>query len=683
MNRLKKFKASIALIISALVLFSGCSSKDIRMDRNVIDRTDEYNEQTFIKKMAKPKDNDVLFAQNGSLLFEYIVYPDEIDDVQFNSDGSYDKKERYKVELKNSAEFFAQTLKQMTGGEIKLVPYSQYQEGLSIFLNMDSTLDIMSQGFYLSIHDNEISISSVSLQGITNGIYSFLEDELGCMFVAEDFDYIPEIPTIHLNEKDEKNEPSIEWRNVYTYAAIRLSDNAFNKNYLGWHTKLRLNGAGNDDWMNWCHTSFNYIPPEEYYDEHPEYFSLYRGKRVYEQGPVSGQLCWTNEDVYQIISEKVFKEMEENPDIHIWDVSQMDTWINRGVGCECDNCKAIDEKEESQMGSLLTFINRLAEDCYARFPENYISTLAYNYSVKPPKNIKPRENVIIKLCLMPGDNASNYAFPASKDAQNAHDVVEAWGKIARHLLIWDYNVNFHNYLMPFPVIGNMKLNNDFYIENNTYGIFHQMDYDKGGQDARLHTYLYAKLMWDKNADVEKLAGKYMDVYYGEAAAYIQEYYQAVHNNIQKYNQGMYIYARPERYTFGYLSDKCLKEYMNIFDRALEAVSGNAELTARVEREMLGVLYIKAEKFSFDKSGRRDALENMVAICKDNEINALLEGPGDILDEFYARNLKEINFIPAIAAGVICLPIAVILGFGFAIYSLKKWIKTHKKANKTL
>ena len=100
--------------------------------------------------------------------------------------------------------------------------------------------------------------------------------------------------------------------------------------------------------------------------------------------------------------------------------------------------------------------------------------------------------------------------------------------------------------------------------------------------------------------------------------------------------------------------------------------------------MIGVLFVKAERFSFDKSGRKNALEKMVAICKDNEINALLEGPGDILDEFYARNLKEINFIPAIAAGAICLPIAVIIGFGFAIiHSLRKWIKTHKKANKTL
>lgn len=675
MNKHKVLQNLVVFSVCILTLINGSIAQaavtDERMNRDVINRGEVYIEEEFASEMAAKKENNVSFAENGKLIFDSIVYPAGIDKVEFSADGSYDKKYRYMVELKNSALFFGQTLEKMTGGKIRVIPDSEYTSGKAIFLKEDRTLDIMSQGFRLNIGSDAISITANSLQGITNGIYSFLEDKLGCMFAAEDFDYIPEIKTINLSAKEELNEPSIEWRNVYTYAAIRLNDTAFTKDYLGWHTKLRLNGAGNDDWMNWCHTSFTYISPDEYFDEHPEYFSLYRNKRVYEQGPVSGQLCWTNEEVYQIISEKVFKEMEENPDIHIWDVSQMDTWINRGVGCQCDNCKAIDDAEESQMGSLLTFINRLADDCKERYPDNYISTLAYNYSVKPPKNIIPRDNVIIKLCLMPGDNSTSFAFPETKDAQEGHDVVESWGKIAKHLLIWDYNVNFHNYLMPFPVIGNMVFNNDFYIENNTYGIFHQMDYDKGGQDARLHTYLYSKLMWDKDIDVEKLAGKYIDIYYGEAAPYIEEYYQAVHDNIQKYDQGMYIYAKPERYTFGYLSDKCLNQYMDIFDDALNAVKGDDELTARVEREMIGVLFAKAERFSFDKSGREEALEKMVTICKANEINALLEGPGDIIDEFYSRNLKEINAIPFIAAAILLTLVLIIVLIWKLGYILKK------------
>lgn len=675
---MNKHKALRNLVIFSLCILTllNCSTAyaavaDEKMNRDVIDRSTVYSEKDFAFEMAAEKDNNVAFAENGKLMFSSIVYPAEIDNVEFDDSGNYDKKERYKVELKNSAIFFAQTLEAMTGGKIRAVPDSESITDKAVFLKLDKSLDIMNQGFRLTVNSDAVAISANSLQGITNGIYSFLEEELGCMFVAEEFDYIPQLKTINLSQKDELNEPDIAWRTVYTYGAIRLNDTAFNKDYLGWHTKLRLNGAGNDDWMNWCHTSFTYISPDEYFDEHPEYFSLYKGKRVYEQGPVSGQLCWTNEDVYRIISEKVFKEMEENPDIHIWDVSQMDTWINRGVGCQCDNCKAIDDAEGSQMGSLLAFINRLADECKERFPDNYISTLAYNYSVKPPENLVPCDNVIIKLCLMPGDNSTSYAFPANKNAEEAHNVVETWGKIAKHLLIWDYNVNFHNYLMPFPVIGNMVYNNDFYIENNTYGIFHQMDYDKGGQDARLHTYLYSKLMWDKDIDVEKLAGKYMDVYYGAAAPYIEEYYQAVHDNIQKYNQGMYIYAKPERYTFGYLSDKCLKEYMRIFDEALDAANGDDELTARVEREMIGVLFVKAERFSFDKSGRKDALEEMIRICNADDINALLEGPGDIIDEFYSRNLKEINSIPFIATAILLLFVLIAALIWKLVYIIKK------------
>lgn len=624
------------------------------MSHMVIDRSTPYCEAEFAAEMAREK--EVSFAVGGELCFPTVVYPDDLDAVVFDGDGNHASKDRYRAELKHSARFLVQTLMQMTGGRARLIPQSAFTGGAAILLRVDPSAATSAQGHRITVSREEIAISSTGVQGVSNGIYSFLE-ALGCMFLTEDYDYIPPLPTIYLNAKDETTEPALKWRSIYSYGAEKVGDTC-NRDYFGWHTKLKLNGAGCDDWGYWCHSSFSLIPPEEYYKEHPEYFSLYRGRRVYQQGPVSGQLCWTNEAVYQIISEKLFKMMAANPDVHIWDVSQMDTWTKRGVGCQCPKCREIDRREGTPMGSLLTFINRLADECARRFPENYIATLAYNYTEKPPRHLRPRENVIIKLCLMPGDTASNYAHPGSRWARRAHQSVREWGKIAQHLLIWDYNVDFHSYLMPFPIIASMRLNSDFYLENHTYGIFHQMAVDKGAAHAGLHTYLFARLMWDRNADVEKIAGKYMDVYFRQAAPYIAEYYQKLYDNVRRYGQPLYLYAKPWRYRCGYLSDRCQREYRAILEHALEAAVGDPELTARVEREMLSLHFLRAANFSFDRAARRDALENLRRICRAQRITTWVEAQQDTLTPFYQKTLKALNgsMLPELPKGI---------GFGIA------------------
>lgn len=638
----------------------------------VIDRSDIYSEAKLAKQMSAIKENDITLAENGRLMFSVIVYPDNLDTIEFDENDEYDFSQRYRVELKNSALFLKNALEKMTGDKAELLSQSKYNGEKAIILTVDEGAKVSRQGYVLDISTESITIASVFEQGVTNGIFTFLEDFLGCMFPAPDFDYIPRLSDIHLSKTHISDEPEFMWRSVYTQSSEKVPNLYRKKEYLGWHSKLKLNGAGGDDLGNGCHSSFSYIPPEEYYKTHPEYFSLYWGRRVYKQGPVSGQLCWTNEDVYKIISQKLFRQMEENPDVHIWDVSQMDTWINRGVGCQCKKCREIDKREGSQMGSLLTFINRLADECAERFPNNYISTLAYNYTVDPPKNIRPRKNVLIKLCLMPGNAASDYANPNEKWARKAHEVVAKWGKIADNIMIWDYNVDYHGYFIPFPLINSMSANNSFYKENNVYAIFHQMAYETRAQDAELHAYLFSKLMWNRNTDVKKLAGKYMDIYYADAAEYIAEYYCKVHENIQKYGQPLYIYAQPDAYRAGYLSDRCLKEYSAILDDALDAVKDDEELTKRVRRERLGILYAKAKKISFDKKGRKAALDEFYEICKENGITDLIEGKHNYLDEFYKKTDKEIRTIISFNTTTF-VAISQAIKFGFSKI-LKKIIK---------
>lgn len=634
-----------------------------------------YDEKAFAEEMAKAGDNKILFADKAESDYSVIVCPPGLSDNE-------EEQDRDTLELKSAAEYLSKTLKTVTGADFYLENAQDNADGKALILALDGDCGAEDGGYRLEISDERIRISAVSAEGLTAGIYSFLEDKLGCMFVSPEYDYIPSLPTVYLEKTDETFAPSIKWRYVYADEADIITDENGEKLYGDyWYSKLRLNGAGTNDWYAWVHTSFTYVSPDEYFDEHPEYFSLYNGKRTYEQGPVSGQLCWTNEDVYEIISTKVLQEMRDNPDVHIWDISQMDTWESRGVGCQCEKCKAIDEREGSQIGSILTFINRLAAEVKEEFPDNYISTLAYNYSDEPPKYLRPADNVIIKLCLMPGDCASSYADPTSGKARDAHDLIEAWGDVAEHIVVWDYNIDFHNYMMPFPILDYLKENNDFYIENNVYGIFHQMSADKGGDFSLLNSYMFAKLMWDKDVDVNALFNKYLTVYYGEAAPYIAEYYALLTENLAKSGDQLYIYAQPYNYICSYLSPSALDDYLDIFDKAEQAVAGDSTLLSRVELAEKGVLFAKAAQFSADIKGRSDALEKFVRICEENGIDSLIEGEqnGDELAIFYKNTNAEIKAMPAIIIAMIigsALLLAAIAAAVLSIYCKVKY-KTFK------
>ena len=137
------------------------------------------------------------------------------------------------------------------------------------------------------------------------------------------------------------------------------------------------------------HTFNTLCPPEEFFATNPEYFSEINGGRVKDHT----QLCLTNPHVLRIVTERLLARIRQDPTAKLFSVSQND-WYNF---CTCPDCKAIDDREESHAGTMITFVNKVAEAVEKEFPELWIETLAYQYTRKPPKTLKPRRNVVPRL----------------------------------------------------------------------------------------------------------------------------------------------------------------------------------------------------------------------------------------------------------------------------------------------
>src|SRR6185312_2018133 len=109
---------------------------------------------------------------------------------------------------------------------------------------------------------------------------------------------------------------------------------------------------------------------------------------------------------------RVQQRLREAPDAEIISITQNDNF----GWCECPECKALDDAEGSHAGTMLAFVNYIAEQIEPEFPNVAVDTFAYQYTRKPPKTIKPRHNVIVRLCSIecnfrePLDHVSNASF---------------------------------------------------------------------------------------------------------------------------------------------------------------------------------------------------------------------------------------------------------------------------------
>ena len=144
------------------------------------------------------------------------------------------------------------------------------------------------------------------------------------------------------------------------------------------------------------------MPPEKHFAEHPEYFSLLNGNRT-----PDGQLCLTNPDVYRIVVDELRARMKEKPGATFWSVSQNDTY----APCECATCRAIDSAEGSPSGSLLAFVNRVADE----FPDDADLDAGIPVLTGRAEAHRPRPNVNIMLCSI----ECNRSRPIAEDPGSA------------------------------------------------------------------------------------------------------------------------------------------------------------------------------------------------------------------------------------------------------------------------
>lgn len=490
----------------------------------------------------------------------------------------------------------------------------------------ESSLDLGRDGYAIAQKGENLYLLGGTKRGPINAVYALLEEDLGCRWYVGQTSSIPRVTELAFRPAPRNYVPRLHVRDPYYYDASTAA----------WSLRNRINGSLSAIPTKWggsvshapgwfVHTFVNILNPAKEFKAHPEYFSEIGGRRE------PRQLCLTNPEVLKAAISKVLEVLKANPDAEIISVSPFDG----GGHCECSRCRAIDEKNRSPAGSLIQFVNQVAEPVEKEHPGVLVSTLAYLDTLDPPAKVRPRENVAIQLCndlhawRWPLADFVSSERPKSK---RYRDAVIGWSKVCSNIHIWDYFANFSHYPLPTPNMHVLEPSVRFYLEHNVKGIMFQGSYNgPGGDRAPMRSWVMAKLLWDPSLDVRELERDFAHGYYGEAGPIIAEYYGFL-DQVGREHQDSVI-EEMGGIRFGADAPFLTREFVTRADELLrraESLATRAEVRRRVQLEKIPILYVKLERgLAVTAEDHAELIKQFEEITTREGIKCLMEGPPNI------------------------------------------------------
>lgn len=503
----------------------------------------------------------------------------------------------------------------------KLATTTTVQSGkYAVFIKVNSKIS-HPDGFTIKTKDKNIYIEGGIQKGGVYAVVNLLEKYLGCHYYSPIYKIIPLSKNINLPQINVSDVPKNDCR------IVNISDKV-DADFVDWN---RLNTI--DDFFAkgyYVHTFNRLLPWQDYFKTHPEYFSEMTGKRNIDQ------LCLSNPEVLQLVIQKLKKDMADQPDKLYWSVSQNDNFSY----CQCENCQKIISEEKSPSGPIIRFVNEVAK----HFPSKIISTLAYQYSRQAPAITKPEGNVQVMLCTIELNRSKSIEQEKSSESFKK-DIVD-WGKICRHIYLWDYTIDFDHSVSPFPNLHVLQPNIQFFNKNNVRAHFQQSNIAVGQEFSELKLYLISRLLWNPDCDVNAIMTEFLEGYYGKAAPWIKKYIDQLEKELIKSGDGLDIYGHPVSHQNSFLSAANIKDYNTYFDNAVKAVEKDSAQLMHMKISRLPLQYAIMEIGKNDMFGPRGwYVEHDGDFKVVKEMSAMLEDFYTVCQQAKVYRLNESGLSP--------------------------------------
>jgi len=417
-------------------------------------------------------------------------------------------------------------------------------------------------GFAIRTTEKAIYIFGATTRGALNGVYDFIEENLGVLWVRADEEkglIYDEMPTITLTRVDYREKSPFDQRIIDFYGGSdaesvpaterMLSRNKINVIKAMYTPQERLNSIGV---TTLCDSSIkNLILQSPIYDPNcNEYWETDKDGNhlTYE---TSLQINIWSDLVVDTIAATILQNLDKTPAKASYYAVNLEDCLSDMVYPECTEPyeyapgEFVEPSDPAYYSTVYyDFINKIADKVAEKYPDVGIKAAAYYQTLTPPK-CELRDNVAVLFSTINEDLTQPFDQPQGQYPELDWAMLQEWLPITDNLLMYGYYGCC--YTMGWyerPVWYRMQDDFRYYAENGLLGIHPPIYYDsnssstlvldkynwgytnKDNWDTNMMTHwLITKLSWNPYEDVDALIEYYCDKVYGEAADEMLEYYR--------------------------------------------------------------------------------------------------------------------------------------------------------------
>ncbi len=424
-------------------------------------------------------------------------------------------------------------------------------------------------GFAIRTHEGKIYIFGATSRGALNGVYDFIEENLGVLWIRADMSkglVYDEMPTVTVAKTDYREKSPFQVRGVSRYGA---SSDPASMDLLYSRNKFNCGAAHAGVWVDaftreaavglepmvsnhnvkwWLTASPIYDPNiTEYWETLPDGTPM--------DSSSSRQVNYWSELTADTVAASVIHQLDLYHDSlglrHVG-VCMEDLGFVNGVfpaqnePFEYAPGQFVNPEDEGYLSTVyFAFINRVARQVAEKYPDALVNTYAYTFSSTPPR-CELEDNVIAVFCHYTEDLTMETldTISGESSAQN-YNMFKGWVDTTTNIINYNYYGCYYAsgwYERPYWY----RLQNDFqyYAEHGMVGMTPAIYNDDGNPFTLMNIdwgftfddiwsmnilthWLYAKLSWNPYEDVEALIVEFCDKVYGGASEHMQEYYRLV------------------------------------------------------------------------------------------------------------------------------------------------------------
>lgn len=404
---------------------------------------------------------------------------------------------------------FNADLKRVTGTELPVE--TAPSADLKRILFDIKTCDLMDDDkFEITFHEPETMQINASPRSVKWALNHILEEFAGVrwLFAGEYGTHWPSKPDVAIPRRTIGKQASFSLERYLSYPINTWQINLNAKDVLKFNHELTVYA----------------FPVEKYLADQswpPEIMPVIRGKKLtaVTGSPRHGwQPCYSNQKTVEVAIQNICEYLGKNPACKCVSIG-----VNDNLGfCECDVClkkvggkkNSINQLDYSEV--YYNWANQVAEAVSAKYPDVYFGCLAYCYVMDPPSfKLHPK--------IVPFIAFDTYACLDPEIKANRLKMIEDWSKKASSFGRWDYSFSKPRYQLPRIYFNLQK---DILQQTWQLGCRAMFVEAYPNVSDGPSKYLLMKLLWDVNADVDKLLDDWYAACVGDKAApFLKQYYQ--------------------------------------------------------------------------------------------------------------------------------------------------------------